>query len=462
MKAIGYLRDLPDRPIGAQRAAFRDYCERHGLEQGAAVVERAPAAPLAFLEVLQLLAAEPPRSMVVLAGDLRAFGDGARDQARRYLQLAALQAPLQLLDGRGVDAAIVEAWEARGTTERRRELARATMRSRALRGEALGRPPYGYRIVGRRLEVEPSEAAVVREVFRACLEEGEGVRRIAGRLNDAGLRTRRGSPWSMVAVRDMLRNPVYTGTYRRLGVVVPRAHEAIVDRARFDRVQRLLAERRTSPARQQRRSYLLTGLARCGHCGNRLIGVRRRRVAQGDPSGEYVYYQCESRTNQSRCAYHTRRAEELEQIVRQRIAEADDLTLHEPALGSEGDKAGGTGLREDLDRRRQEAKRRARRRSLDRMLELRASGQWTAEQLRSRAALLVLDDLDDEVRTVEEGRGVRLALDPAMRRPPLAAARARLIEQWDELPFEERRALLADVVAEVVVTDRAVRVRFAG
>src|SRR5690606_32303628 len=186
------------------------------------------------------------RFTTVVAASPRVLGDTARGRIRRILQLAALGLPLQFADGTDPDRAVLDEWAGRAPGERRRERAIEGMRRRALRGEVLGRSPYGYRITGRRLEPDEAEAPVVRRIFRLYLEDGEGVRRIAGRLNADGLRTRRGGPWSMVTVRDLLRNPVYTGTYRRLGVTIPKAHDPLVTRDDFEAVQRKMASRRTS------------------------------------------------------------------------------------------------------------------------------------------------------------------------------------------------------------------------
>src|SRR5690606_19508110 len=126
-----------------------------------------------------------------------------------------------------------------------------------------------------------------------------------------------GSPWTSGMVRNLLRNPVYTGLYRRLGVSVPRAHEAIIPRGRFEEVQRRMESRRTAPAFQERHDYLLSGLLVCGACGNRMIGARRASEASGGV--ELIYYRCESATNQGRCAFRTRHAHELEEAVRDEL-----------------------------------------------------------------------------------------------------------------------------------------------
>ena len=230
------------------------------------------------------------------------------------------------------------------------------------------------------------------------------------------------------------------------------AHEPIVDRQRFDSVQRLLAERRTSPSRQRRRKYLLAGLAYCGHCGNRLIGVRRPRrgvvSGEGDAgSGEYVYYQCQSRTNHGRCGYHTRRAAELEAIVRERVAGASTEGDTDTAVAVES---------EAVRARRSAAGQRARRRELDRMLsaERRASGRrracarkrprWCPGISRKRSSSSGVDGAPRRLRTTQ----------------PAGWLPRELAEHWDELEFDERRALVREVVASVVATDDGVHVDF--
>jgi len=412
----------------------------------------AEASMPAFRRMLRELRDAGRGSAIVVVASFAVLGPTARDQARRYLQLEGLSIPLRIADGTQPDAALLGAWAQRDPRERRREQVRQGMRDRALRGEVLGRAPYGYRVADRHLRVDPDEAKVVREIFRRYLDEGEGVRVIARHLNEAGIRTRRGGAWSMVSVRGVLRNPVYIGTYRRLGVVVGTEHEAIVTRGRFYAAQDQLANRRTSGGPQQRGEYLLSGIASCGYCGNRLIGVRRTRRARsaGDEPAVYTYYQCESRTNQSRCDYHTRRADDLEAIVRERIEQG-------PPPGAV---IGAGGEPPDDEAARIETRRQGLRRRLDTMIERRTRGEWTAEQLRREGSKLALEDLEAEERVEALLQRREHAHDDARRASALELARRRLVADWGSLPFEERRALLREVVAGVVVTDEDVRVDF--
>ena len=439
-RVLAYQRPYPGAAPDVQHRAILDACAERHLRAPSGTFTDAPGEARQFRSMLGAVgAATSP--VTVAVGSLEVFGVRVRDQAARVLQLEAGGVTLVvagLEDGLSPEDALLEAWRGRKPGERRRESVRESMRRLALRGRALGRPPYGYRVEDGRLQVEPTEAATVREIFRLCVDEHLGVRRISALLNKRGVTNRRGGTWAAGAIRDILRNPTYTGTYRRLDVLVPRAHEAIVTKNRFDEVQRLMADRRTAPSEQRRFHYLLSGLARCGYCGNSVIGLRR----PGRGGRELVYYQCESAMNEGRCDYHTRRAEDLERAVRRELARA----------GSEAPRAG-TGRRNSERIARIEARRRALHRDLDRMLERRATGQWTSEQFRSRASGVALDDLEAEAQLdalpTEQGVNASDAVE---------GARRRLVEQWPDLRFEERRELLERVVAEVVVRDDAVRV----
>ena len=79
-------------------------------------------------------------------------------------------------------------------------------------------PPFGYRLDPERprdaaaVRVEPGEAVLVAQLFDWYLEPGATVYRLARRLTELGVATRRGQPrWNAASVRWMLRNPAYAG-----------------------------------------------------------------------------------------------------------------------------------------------------------------------------------------------------------------------------------------------------------
>ena len=80
-----------------------------------------------------------------------------------------------------------------------------------------GRVPnivYGYdKTIGDyfNLGINKEEAEVVRQIYTWYLNEGCGAAKIANRLNERGLRTKRGCAWSQNAVCRILTNELYTG-----------------------------------------------------------------------------------------------------------------------------------------------------------------------------------------------------------------------------------------------------------
>jgi DNA invertase Pin-like site-specific DNA recombinase len=181
------------------------------------------------------------------------------------------------------------------------------LQGRALGGFSTGGSLYGF---ATHPEVAPSnvehprklwqineaEAAIVRRIF-TMVDEGKSYRAIADQLNREGVPPPRnngrggkhGGGWSHVTVRAILTNEKYVGrwtwnttkwtrvpgkrTRRRLRRpesehVTREAPElAIVDRAIWDRVQGRMARRTRGderPPRQGQRTYLTSGLLRCG------------------------------------------------------------------------------------------------------------------------------------------------------------------------------------------------------
>ena len=87
---------------------------------------------------------------------------------------------------------------------RARERMRFTYAEKRRRGEHVGPVPFGFRLEGSRLVPEPSERAEVRRVL-AQHRAGKTLRQIAADLNERGVPTRRGRPWSATHVDLILR-----------------------------------------------------------------------------------------------------------------------------------------------------------------------------------------------------------------------------------------------------------------
>lgn len=459
MRAIGYFRESVPRgeSLAQQNKAFLEFCDREGYEvvgsfvDGASSNGRAPG----FRQLVALLREHDQGFVVVVVPSIEALGGDLRDAARRLFQIEALGAQLAPMTGTADPAAdLVSAWGAQDANSRLSDRVRTAMRKKAVKGEVLGRPPYGYKVGNRRrLELIPEEAVVVRYIFRLYLNEGMGIRLIARRLNGEGLKTRRGGNWSMVSIRDILRNRAYLGTYLRFGVRVPGSHPALVSTDDFHLVQDRLNARRTSYAPRVASQFLLSGIVYCGHCGNKLIGVSRKqswkRQSGEKVSNSYRYYQCESRTNQSVCSYHTRRAGDLEAQARQALADAFARGHGFPQAGD--DAAVLAEQQQELDRHR--SRLRAIDRRIEGYIEAASKGRLAKDKMHNLSITAAADRLavEDAVEAVE--RRIDDHLSASDRERAREKDVAHLLDVWDELPFAERQAALRDAVARLTVTD---------
>ncbi|MDN5346847.1 MAG: site-specific recombinase [Clostridia bacterium] len=142
---------------------------------------------------------------------------------------------------------------------------------------------YAYDPETGKVSVLEEEAVVVKNIFQWFVREDIGVNGVAKRLNDLGIPTRkRQGLWHRVVVRQILTNPVYTGTwrYKDINISVP----PIIEPALWKKAQEKLKEARRLWAGRSRYNYLLSGLITCADCGNSMTGayskwwgVRERR-----------------------------------------------------------------------------------------------------------------------------------------------------------------------------------------
>jgi site-specific DNA recombinase len=304
----------------------------------------------------------------------------------------------------------------------------------------------------RRLVTVTEEGSVVRYIFRLYLKDGLGIRRIARRLNEEGLRTRKGGLWSMVTVRDILRNRAYVGTYSRFGVRVPASHSPLITQEDFQQVQDRLDQRRPATESRRMSPFLLSGITYCGYCGNKMIGVTRKQKWQRRSDGttrtaQYRYYQCESRTNRSLCDYHTRRAEDLEDDVR-RVLRTRSSASSRPARN-------GAQVVNDPEARIRSLKDKARRldRRLEEYLDSAISGRMDQEKLRKLGLTVAGEQLQLEEHLRESRRQSEVQASEAQRRRQREQVLRRLRDEWTELPFTERRDLIREVLERIVVKD---------
>jgi site-specific DNA recombinase len=460
MRAVGYFRARDDdRPLAEQSKTFLEFCRINGYEAAAVFLDaqqNRDDVP-GFRQMVEFIRGQRNGGFILVAvPDLAGLGNDLTESARRYFQLASLGASVLTMEsGEDAGAALLSTWTTASKNGRLSERVRAAMRQKAVKGEALGRPPYGYKVgARRRLQIVAEEGSIVRYIFRLYLKDGLGIRRIARRLNEEEIHTRRGGLWSMVTVRDILRNRAYLGTYSRFGVRVPASHPPLISPDDFNMVQQRLDERRPKSSVREASRFLLSGLAYCGECGNKMIGVTRRQRWQRRSDGVertalYRYYQCESRTNRSLCNYHTRRAEALEEEVHATLV---DGRVKLPAKGDDG--------RGQIEAQSKQLRDKVRRldKRLEQHLNAASAGKINDERLRALGLEVASEQLAAEDSLAERWRQAQQRATEAERRRRRQAALERAKEQWGEITFSERYDLLRQLLERVVVRDDSVEV----
>lgn len=187
------------------------------------------------------------------------------------------------------------------------------------------------------LTINETEAAIIRLIFQQALE-GKGYRSIANHMNQQGYRTKKGNTFSAVAIKDILRNPVYQGKIRynryenwanarRKGlsdevILVQGQHPAIISEADWKQVGTLLDLQSKQPTWHRQGSNVLTGLLRCPQCDAPMAASNVTNTLKDGTKKRIRYYSCSQFRNKgaSVCSANSIRADVAEKRVRERFA----------------------------------------------------------------------------------------------------------------------------------------------
>lgn len=258
----------------------------------------------------------------------------------------------------------VHSFLARMESDRKSISVKIGMREKAKKGQWKGGiPPYGYHYnpQTKKLEPIPHLAPIIMDIYELA-GAGRGPGWIAHHFN-ATRKWAAADPqvWSVTKIQRLLARRVYVGDIvagvhsyrytrdleqsrsgnylfgkkrRRLekrsedeAVVVENAHEAIVPRELFDRVQKLRTSRSHEALRKRQTpnaKYPLTGLLVCGLCGGAMIHHGR------NSEKNYQYYSCVSKIRKgiAICNQRNVRADSLHEIILLKLEEKFEGIRH--------------------------------------------------------------------------------------------------------------------------------------
>ena len=228
MRAIGYFTVDTETRNGGLSAeklshAFQEYCEtRRHIPHGTFADLKGEGGGEGWQEMADFIR-ENRQGYLVVTPDAAHLGATLEEQVERVLEMDALSSKV-VCDDLDLPDPLQNALRGSRKSAQRSERIRAGMMAKAALGLGLGKPPYGYYITADgAFHVSGKESVVVKKIFHLYLEPGGSVRSVAAALNAQNVRTRSGRRWSLVTVRDVLRNAAYIGTYHRFGMRIPGA-----------------------------------------------------------------------------------------------------------------------------------------------------------------------------------------------------------------------------------------------
>lgn len=182
------------------------------------------------------------------------------------------------------------------------------MNEKFSRGGVVSQPPFGYKM-GEDVFVPNEETApIVRMIFEDYVS-GMGVRKIAMKLNDMGVRSTKGNRFENRTVEYILCNPTYIGKLRRNPngrdaadrfhqsddiVIVDGQHEPLISEELYKKANERLKEQKKKyvrHAQQKQADFMLRGLCRCSDCGSTLVQAVKGKSLQ---CHKYSRGQCET------------------------------------------------------------------------------------------------------------------------------------------------------------------------
>lgn len=182
------------------------------------------------------------------------------------------------------------------------------MNEKFSRGGVVSQPPFGYKMGDDVFVPNEETAPIVRMIFEDYVS-GMGVRKIAMKLNDMGVRSTKGNRFENRTVEYILCNPTYLGKLRRNPngrdaadrfhqsedtVIVDGQHQPIISEELFKKANDRLKEQKKKyvhHAQQKQADFMLRGLCRCSECGSTLVQAVKGKSLQ---CHKYSRGQCET------------------------------------------------------------------------------------------------------------------------------------------------------------------------
>lgn len=178
---------------------------------------------------------------------------------------------------------------------------------------------YGYQIIDQRYVVDPSEAKIIRKIFKDYID-GKKIKDITKELNEQGIRLTSQRDIKQSRISYILHNEKYTGRYTCNGNEYPNMFPPIIDIETFNEAKRLLDKDKFKNGRYKYKDspFILSGKIYCANCNSLYVGS-----GGTSKNGQtHHYYKCSKKIkNTKHCDSKVYRKDELEDFIIDSIKE---------------------------------------------------------------------------------------------------------------------------------------------
>lgn len=192
------------------------------------------------------------------------------------------------------------------------------MTEKAIRGGYQAAPPLGYEIrYAREIpKIKEDEAQIVRLIFDRFINFHQSPYEIAKELNRKGFLTKRSNPFEKRTIEYILKNPFYAGYIRfqlkrdaEASILTKGLHESLITEEEYQTVKAYYTNRVRKPREHSKGcKHWLSGMVKCGNCGNSLLVFKRTLEIQNKT---YYNLQC--------CGYQKGRCLQSHQLSEKKL-----------------------------------------------------------------------------------------------------------------------------------------------
>ncbi len=319
-----------------------------------------------------------------------------------------------------------------------------------------GRPPigvyhygYDYDPATETISINDKEAKAVRYIYKSLIQ-GMTPAAIAISLTESGTPTKTGkSFWHRQVVRQILMNPSYKGEWNYKDYIIPMP--VIIEPELWEQAQKILGESLRAWNRKAKRQYLLSGLLTCSDCGQTMGGIYAKNWGR-----HYRGYTCRksASTNRFPGCYPQKiiNAESLEKIV---WGKFKNLFINPDTLLDE--------VRKNLPKQNELEDELT---SIEQQIKDTEKGRETLIEAMSLGILELDDKTKRKLLDIKNRKEKLLQKQKNLQNSLLAFQHsthnytelyntiAGVIDDIDDLDFEQKRELLRSAISQIEITGR--------